>query len=106
MKSRYLTIIYLELGGSLKMHLAPWQLGGVYSKEIKADLVVDVIKASCVLHNLMQLESTPAQVTTLTHEVRSRSIDGMDALRPTGNRAGLEALKLHSPMASDFSYHF
>ena len=54
------------------MHLAPWQLGGVYSKEIKADLVVDVIKASCVLHNLMQLDSTPAQITSLTHEVHGR----------------------------------
>ena len=59
---------------------------------------MDVIKATCILHNLIQKETTPAQALRLTRKAEELPIGGMDAVeavdRPA-NRGGVKALRIY-----------
>ena len=71
--------------------------------EVNPALVMDIIKASCVLHNMLQAESTPAQIQSLSNEIAGRSITGLDDLRPVGNRAGTDTLAIRGKFKEFFS---
>lgn len=71
--------------------------------EVNEERVVDIIKASCVLHNMLQAETTPAQTSVLTQEVEGLTINGIGDLRPTGNRAGHEALQVREKFKTFFN---
>ena len=71
--------------------------------EVNPPLVVDIIKASCVLHNMLQADSTPAQIRSLSTENVGRSITGLNDLRQVGNRDGTNTLTIHGKFKSFFS---
>ena len=52
---------------------------------------------------MMQAESIPAQITTLTEEVEGVSIEGLEDIRGTGNRAEVEAIEIHGKFKSFFN---
>lgn len=71
--------------------------------EVAPELVVGIIKATTVLHNLLQAASTPAQIRVLAQETIDEPVAGLGELIPTGNRAGREALRIREIFTDFFN---
>ncbi|KAJ8018792.1 Protein ALP1-like [Holothuria leucospilota] len=52
-------------------------------------LVVDIVKTTCLLHNMIQAESTPAQTAVVLQNTPSHNV--LQDFRGTGNRAARQA---------------
>jgi hypothetical protein len=61
-----------------------------------------VVKATLVLHNFLQVQTTPAQVTSLLQEVKGKRILGLQDLHGTGNRAAVTAAEVRGKFAQHF----
>ena len=70
---------------------------------VRPEWVTEIIKATCVLHNVLQAQSTPAQVTTLIKETGDTCPDGLQDFTLGGNRAGRDALKVRNIFKEYFS---
>lgn len=53
-----------------------------------------IVKATLVLHNMLQAQTTPAQVTCLLEEVRGVPIQGLVSIQRTGNRGARQAVQV------------
>lgn len=71
--------------------------------EVRPEVVVSIIKATCALHNMLQAASTPAQIRHLTQETTGLPVAGLRQLIPTGNRGGAEALRIREQFTDYFN---
>jgi hypothetical protein len=69
---------------------------------VSAHIINQVVKASVVLHNMLQAESTPAQVTTLLQDAASLNIEGLRNITHVGNRAGPEPTRIRDAYTEYF----
>lgn len=60
---------------------------------VRAEWVNDIVKATCVLHNLIQRDTTPAQITELNQGSERMAVEGLRDIPRIGNRAGVEAIQ-------------
>lgn len=81
---------------------ARWRV--FYTKlAIHPDKVNGIVKAACVLHNMLQLDTTPAQVISTLREVEEIDINGMQDMVRVGNRAGDEPIRIRNIFKEYFS---
>lgn len=64
-------------------------------------LVTKIVKATCVLHNLLQSQSTPAQIVTLLEDA-DRESHGMRNLKRSGNRGSKNAEEIRDKFMDYF----
>lgn len=64
--------------------------------DVRPTVARDIVKATLVLHNLLQVHTTPAQVTSLLQEVAGVPIEGLHSIQHTGNRAAGEAVQVRN----------
>lgn len=69
---------------------------------VRPEMVQDIVKATCVLHNFLQAQTTPAQVTTLLQESEDESNAGLQDVTGAGNRAGKDALDVRNAFMDYF----
>lgn len=69
---------------------------------VRPQWVNSIVKATCVLHNFLQGQTTPAQVTTLLQESESVNIEGLQDLTAAGNRAARDALTIRNTFMDFF----
>ena len=62
----------------------------------------DIVKAACVLHNYMQIDSTPAQITALCHEAEATESNSLIPLQARGNRAAGDAIAIRNKFKEYF----
>lgn len=76
----------------------------VYHTKVSArpDWVTAIVKATCVLHNFVQGQTTPAQVTTLLQETAGVNNAGLQDVTGAGNRAGRDALDIRNAFMNYF----
>lgn len=67
------------------------------------ELATSIVKSSCVLHNFLQGQSTPGQVTRLLNEIANEHIDGLLNTAATGNRGGLNAMAIRDIFVEYFA---
>ena len=63
---------------------------------VRPQWVNDIVKATCVLHNMLQANTTPAEVTTLLQEAETMTNDGLQGIARRGNRAGRDAIAIRN----------
>lgn len=63
---------------------------------VRPEWVNEIIKATCVLHNFLQSQSTPAQVTNLLQEAEDITAEGFEDLAGSGNRGGKDAITIRN----------
>lgn len=61
-----------------------------------------IVKATCVLHNMLQNSSTPAQITSLIGESENAEMHGLAPLQAAGNRAGQSAIAVRDTFMDYF----
>ena len=61
-----------------------------------------IVKATCVLHNYLQGQTTPEQITALLKEASEIDIEGLQDLTPAGNRGGVDAINIRKLFADYF----
>jgi len=59
------------------------------------EVVQEIVKATCCLHNMLQDQSTPAEVTQLWHEELGQP-EGLQDLQGVGNRASGNAARVRN----------
>ena len=59
--------------------------------EVSPDLAVDIVKTVCVLHNFLQAQSTPTEMTSLLNDMPDISVEGLQDIQGKGNRSGQQA---------------
>lgn len=64
--------------------------------------ITGIVKAACVLHNYLQGESTPAQISTLLFEGGNGEPEGLGPIAAIGNRAGGEAMQIRNKFMDYF----
>ena len=69
---------------------------------MRVEWAKDIVKAACVLHNYMQIDSTPAHITGLSHEAEPSDSNYLLSLQGTGNRAGGEAIAIRNKFKQYF----
>lgn len=62
----------------------------------------DIVKATCVLHNMLQQQTTPAQVTTLLQDYNEDQVEGLRPLQGVGNRATNDAAEIRQKFKEYF----
>ena len=62
---------------------------------VRPELVRSIVKAACCLHNMLQCQSTPTEVTSLLSDHQGHS-EGIQSLRPSGNRHGQNATRIRN----------
>lgn len=70
--------------------------------DVRPQWTIDIVKAACVLHNFLQAQSTPAQVTSLLHEVAGMAPEGLQSLQHSGNRPSHEAAQIRNQFMEYF----
>lgn len=70
---------------------------------VRPEWVKKIVKATCVLHNMMQAESTPSEISSLVEETRGTPIDGLEDLNGIGNRAGNQAMEIRQKFKMYFN---
>ena len=70
---------------------------------VRSQLVNEIIKATCVRHNFLQSQSTPAQVTNLLQEAEDISAEGFENLAGSGNRGGRDAITIRNTFMEYFA---
>ena len=64
---------------------------------IRPQCVNSIVKATCVLHNVPQGQTMPAQMTTLLQEAENiANIEGLQDLAAAGNRAARDAISIRN----------
>ena len=63
---------------------------------VRPELANDIIKATCVLHNFLQSQSTPAHVTNILAEAADIAAEGIENLAHSGNRGGEDAITIRN----------
>lgn len=67
------------------------------------ELVTSIVKSTCVLHNFLQGQTTPAQITQLLYETDNSHINALQNAAATGNRAGLDAMAIRNIFVEYFA---
>ena len=62
-----------------------------------------VIKATCVLHNFLQANSTPSQVTELMQEAENDDLAGLANIRRSGSRPSEAAVSVRNNFTNLFA---
>lgn len=77
----------------------------VYETRLLLDpnLVIKIVKATCLLHNLLRLDSTPAQTTAIIQEMDSAPTEALSDLPALGNRASNQALQIRENFMEYFT---
>ena len=70
---------------------------------VRPQWVNSIVKATCVLHNFLQLQTTPSQVTTLLQEAETANIEGLHDLTATGNRAARDVVTIRNNFMEFFT---
>ena len=73
---------------------------------MRPGVVKKVVKATCVLHNMLQLNSNPADVPVLQEECQNQHIEGWKELPHIGNRACDEAIRVREAFKDYFCNSF
>ena len=103
--SRSTTTGCLGQGESWRTPLEFWQQDGEFitPKWVwDSKLVNEIIKATCVLHNFLQSQSTPAQVTNLLQKSEDISAEGFKNLAGSGNRGGRDTITIRNTFMEYF----
>jgi hypothetical protein len=70
--------------------------------DVKPTAAKQIVKATLVLHNFLQAQTTPAQVTCLLQEVAGKETHGLENLQRTGNRPAANAAEVRDRLARYF----
>ena len=62
---------------------------------VRPELAVEIVKASCCLHNALQTQSTPSEVANLLQDDQQPH-EGIANLQGIGNRSGTDAKRLRN----------
>ncbi|KAL8595199.1 hypothetical protein ACOMHN_043352 [Nucella lapillus] len=69
---------------------------------VAPQLANDIVKATIVLHNLLQRQTTPAEVTALLHEVEDIDVAALQDLENVGGRQALEHIRVRDAYMNYF----
>ena len=69
---------------------------------VRPDWVKAIVKATCVLHNFLQCQTTPVQMTTLLQEAEGMHNAGLQDVAGAGNRAGRDATDIRNAFMDYF----
>ncbi|KAL8565422.1 hypothetical protein ACOMHN_029115 [Nucella lapillus] len=69
---------------------------------VAPQLANDIVKATIVLHNLLQCQTTPAEVTALLHEVEGIDVAALQDLENVGGRQALEHIRVQDAYMNYF----
>ena len=69
---------------------------------VRPEWINSIVKATCVLHNFLQSQTTPAQVTTLLQETDNVVAEALQNVIGVGNRAGRDEIAIRKSFMEYF----
>lgn len=57
-------------------------------------LAKDIVKATDILHNVLQIQTTPAEMTALVQEVEGVNVETLQDLQGVGGKSSLEPMRV------------
>ena len=71
---------------------------------VSPETTKDIVKAAIVLHNMLQRQTTPAQIANLLEDYNQDEVEGLCSLNGTGNRGSTQAIDVRNNFKDYFTH--